>query len=194
VGQSIFDKIGVGYDDLRQNNPIAQIKAYYRSQLKEGDELWWIDQQIEDTAASPVIRSFQNLPQEDQRSFIVETMILFPEMFSSNNSKFERAAAYLVTRHNAISSSFRDMFSAGGKVNLKVGSKILPVPQIIEKLRTHAKEINIAIKTINEEELKNYWRVDLIKKDRIEQWKNLLDVAGKDLGFKPSKIFEAGLK
>ena len=193
VGQSIFDKIGVEYDDLRQNSPIAQIKAYYRAQLKEGDELWWIDQQIEDTAASPVIRSFKNLSEEEQRGFIVEAMILFPEMFSPNNSKFERAAAYLVTRHNAVSSSFRDMFSAGGKVELKIGNQTSDVPRIIENLRKHAKEIDITINSLNEEELKNYWRVDLIKKDRIGQWKDLLDAATQSLEFKPSKIFEAGL-
>ena len=120
-------------------------------------------------------------------------MILSPEMFSPNNSKFERAAAYLVTRHNAVSSSFRDMFSAGGKVELKIGNQTSDVPRIIENLRKHAKEIDITINSLNEEELKNYWRVDLIKKDRIGQWKDLLDAATQSLEFKPSKIFEAGL-
>ena len=141
AGQSIFDKIGVEYDDLRRNNPIAQIKAYYRAQLKEGDELWWIDQQIEDTASSPVIRSFNNLSEEEQRRFVVETMIFFPEIFSKNKpkSKFERAAAYLVTRHNAISASFRDKFTAGGAVKINIGTKTFITPHIMGKLRILSK-------------------------------------------------------
>src|SRR5687768_1542791 len=47
-GNSIFDKMRIPYEVLRkENSPIKKIKEYYRKQLEEGEELWWIDPQID---------------------------------------------------------------------------------------------------------------------------------------------------
>jgi hypothetical protein len=48
IGQTIFDKIKTPYDVLRKNeNPIKPIVDYYKSKLKPGQDLWWIDQENE---------------------------------------------------------------------------------------------------------------------------------------------------
>ncbi len=39
-GETIFDKIGISYEDLHQiENPIVPVSKYYRSQLKPGERL-----------------------------------------------------------------------------------------------------------------------------------------------------------
>src|SRR3989344_7399961 len=132
-GKSIFDKIGVDYDTLRNDpNPIQKIKDYYRSRLKEGEELWWIGQDGDDKAVSPIIKPFRSLSDKERENFIVEAMILFPEMFGNSSTKFERAAAYLIAEYSAVSASLRDWFTAGGQVELQVKGKNVLVPQIAE--------------------------------------------------------------
>jgi len=107
IGKSIFDKIGIDYNTLRKDdNTIKKIKEYYKSKLKNGEELWWIDQESSKKDVSPIIRPFRNLSFKEKENFIIESMILFPEIFGNNSAKFERAAAYLITEYNAVSANF----------------------------------------------------------------------------------------
>ncbi len=171
VGQSIFDKMGTNYDTLRKN-PIPTIKNYYKAGLTEGEELWWIDSQ---QGVSPVIKPYSNLSAEDKDNFLIESMILFPEIFGSSPVKFERPAAYLITKYGAVCSNLRDIFTAGGVVNLTLENKLVKgVPRIVGKLASHASKINSIIVTLTEEELKTYWRVDKIPDDRLKFWLRLL--------------------
>jgi len=176
IGKSIFDKIGIDYDTLRKNdNTIQKIKEYYRALLKEGEELWWIDQESDDKSVSPIIRPFRRLAKEEKDNFVIEAMILFPEIFGKKNTKFERAAAYLIAEHNAVSSNIRDCFSSGGKVEMEINGKKVLLPQICARLFAQAKEIKIKINQLDNKILSYYWRTDKIGEDRLSQWKNFLD-------------------
>lgn len=196
LGKSIFDKIGVDYDTLRNDsNPIQKIKDYYRSQLKDGEELWWISQDEDDKAVSPIIRSYKSLSSKEKDDFVVEAMIFFPEMFSNSNTKFERAAAYLIAQYNAVSASLRDKFTAGGRVKLEIKGKKILFPQLAYRLHSKARAIKNKIGEIDTKTLAYYWRSDTLEKDRLKQWKKLLNAK-----FNPSKyivaasdIFEGGL-
>lgn len=43
-GNTIFDKMNTTYDELRTSkNPVHKIVEYYKSNLKDGETLWWID-------------------------------------------------------------------------------------------------------------------------------------------------------
>lgn len=194
IGQSIFDKIGTDYDTLRSNNPIQNIKEYYRSGLKKGDGLWWIDN--EEKAISPVIRSFNNLTKPEKESFIVEAMILFPEMFGNDNrTKFERSAAYLISERNVVSASLRDKFTGGGRGIIKINGKKISIPKIAQNMRIRAKEINSTIKEINPERLAYYWNVGKINSNPIKQWLEIVSKNFEDSKTKISisEIFESGL-
>lgn len=170
AGQSIFDKMGVDYSVLRTDgNPIRIVKDYYRSLLEEGEELWWIDQHDE-APASPIIRPFQSLSKEDQESFIVECMALFPEIFGSSQKKYERVAAYLVTSRNAVSANIRDYFSASGQVKISVNDKSVIVPRVFEKLYRLAPKIKTYIESAPRERLASYWNVQNIKEDALSIW------------------------
>lgn len=196
VGKSIFDKIGIDYDTLRRDkNPIGKIKDYYRTQLKEGEELWWLDQEETDKVVSPIIKPFRNLSDKEKENFVVEAMILFPEMFGNSTTKFERAAAYLIAEYNSVSASLRDLFTAGGRVTLKIKGKKVSVPQLAYRLHSRAKAIDKKLKTWDPETLIFYWRTDKLEKDRLKQWKKLLDAKFSliESGVRASDIFEAGL-
>lgn len=196
-GKSIFDKIGVDYDTLRNDpNPIQKIKNYYRSLLKEGEELWWIDQNgDDDKAVSPIIKPFRSLSEKEKENFVVEAMILFPEMFSNSSTKFERAAAYLIAEYNSVSANLRDLFTAGGQVKLKIKGKTVLLPQLAYRFQARAKAIEKKIQTIDAEKLTFYWRCDKLEKNRLSQWKKLLNdkFALAKSGVKASDIFDAGL-
>lgn len=74
AGETIFDKLGVDYDDFRkETNPISRIKEYYRSKLQEGEEMWWIDKEESDKTFSPIILPFRKLSENDKNDFIINT-------------------------------------------------------------------------------------------------------------------------
>jgi len=195
-GAAIFDKMGIEYDMLRKEpNPIKKIKEYYRSKLEEGEELWWIDPQPEEDSTIPVIKSFRKLNTDTQEKFMIEVMILFPEVFSASSVKFERIATYLVTNYSAVSSSLRDIFTAGGKQVLIVKNKNIIVPKIFSKLFLNAKAIAQTLETIDSEKLSYHWRVFQPNKPKKLQWMELLNhnSAWRDKGLQASDIFKAGL-
>lgn len=193
-GRSIFDKMGVNYDDLRrEGNPIRRIKDYYRSLLADGEELWWIDPQAEGEISSPIIKPFRNLPVAERRRFMVEAMILFPEIFGTSSLKFERAAAYLVMTRNAVSSNLRDLFTAGGKVDVQVKGIAVRLPKIYGHLSELANDIRKYIDEMDKDKLAYYWRTD-VREPRIEQWKRLLgDQFISNQGITPSDVFDANV-
>lgn len=191
-GKSIFDKMGVSYDELRTSgDTIQEIKSYYRGQLKDGEGLWWIDEESE--APSPVIKQFRTLEPENRERFKVDCMILFPELFK-NHANYERAATYMITEFGAVSTSLRDAFSAGGKQEVLVAREKRSVSQILSQLHDYASKIASRISEIDEILLKFYWQVPSIKADRMTQWKELIDkdaVGG--LGAElPSEVFQSG--
>ena len=192
-GESIFDKIGVDYDELRKDDDkILKIKNYYRSRLGNGEELWWIDPDKE--GVNLIIKPYQKLNPQDKENFKVDAMILFTEIFGISSLKFQRASVYLVTEYGAISSNLRDMFTAGGKKELLVKGKTVLVPRILYNLHSTANAIKKTLKTMDAEKLSHYWRIERLEKNRLNQWRRLLDSNySSPHGVKASDIFDSGL-
>lgn len=191
-GKSIFDKMGVSYDRLRTSgDTIQQIKSYYRTQLKEGEGLWWIDEEVE--SSSPIIKQFRTLDAEQKERFKVDCMILFPELFKSR-ANYERAATYMITEFGAVSTSLRDAFSAGGQQEVVVAKEKRSVSQMLSQLHDYAPKIANRINKIDAELLKFYWQASSIESDRIEQWRELIDKdAINSIGTElPSEVFNSG--
>ncbi|MDR3708751.1 MAG: hypothetical protein P4L33_10645 [Capsulimonadaceae bacterium] len=198
-GGSIFDKIGVPYDELRkEKNSIGLIKDYYRSQLADGEELWWIDAKSEETAPSPIIKPFSSFATEERQDFIIETMALFPEIFGQSNLKFERVAAYLVASRNAVCSNVRDVFTAGGQKAVTIGDRQVLVPQIFFKLNEVAPQIATYLAAAEPDHLRSYWKTIGNDGDIAREWKALLDRHSFSqlhrLNITASSVFEAGLQ
>lgn len=168
--KSIFYKMNVDYDEFRKNDPIGKAKDFYRKQLKEGEDLWWIGVE-DDKATKPlIIKNFNSLDRNTKDRFIAEAMVFFPEIFSSSSrDKFTRASAYLINKYNAVSSSLRDTFTAGGQETITVGSQEALVPKIFAELYRRSKAIKDVIVSADEDLLKEYWGKKEIT-DREGEW------------------------
>ncbi|MFC1478061.1 hypothetical protein ACFL57_01220 [Candidatus Margulisiibacteriota bacterium] len=178
-GSTIFDKIKIPYDELRiKEDPIKSIKKYYESTLKSGEELWWIDK---DNYSDIKIKLWNSLSKDTQEKLLLESMILFPEIFSNDNKKYSRLATWLIARHSIAAPSLRDTFSAGGTFEYGIGEKeYKEIPRVFMNLFAYTDKIKQLLGLIDQEELEYYWN-QKVQKNRIEQWINLVTINSNDL-------------
>ncbi len=130
-GQTIFDKMGVSYDNLRNMpNPITPVADYYRKQLKPGESLWW----VEDHADEPVpvkIRLWKNLDIEEKALYTVYGCVNFPEVFGGD---YDRYALWL-TSEGVVDPHIRDQFSAGGRESIHLlNGKTVSFPAVYRRV------------------------------------------------------------
>lgn len=117
-GETIFDKMGVSYDELRlMENPVAPVSKYYRSQLKEGESLWWAGDAA-DEAVSAKIRIWGKVPAEEKRRYTTYGCVNYPEVFRGD---YDRYALWL-TSQGVVDPHIRDQFSAGGQEIMRLSS------------------------------------------------------------------------
>ncbi len=176
-GETIFDKIGISYDQLRtMENPVSPVSQYYKKRLKPGESLWWAADYTEETAAPPILRLWSSLSASEKNFFTIRGYVLFPEIFSSNPLiKYQRYTLWLVQNCSIVNSNVRDQFSAGGKINIRgVNNSMEKVPATFGRIIRYSKEIVREILTTEENILGKYWKVNKIQKDRIAQWIHLI--------------------
>lgn len=176
-GQSIFDKMNVPYQELRkQSNPVKAIRKYYLSQLKEGEELWWVNDNLDDSSApTPVIKFFSSLSREEKDRIKAEIFVYVPEILSSSSTKFNRVAAYLASAYGVISSNLRDHFTAGGQVEINIAGKPLRIPQIVSEALRLKPLIDDVLKYETQESLANRWLRKVDEIDPKQAWLNEVD-------------------
>lgn len=183
VGDTIFDKMGVSYNDLRKKETLEIIKPirdYYHSQLKTGEELWWLEsenEQEELISSNIAIRFWGNLKMDLKAKIRNQVFALFPEVFSRSQTKYKRIGGWLVVRHSILSTSLRDTFSAGGKVTLIVkGDEIQQVPKVFKHLQDNVGDIISELINLPIEEIHRYWGDTYLPADyesatrRMETW------------------------
>ncbi|MBE5780062.1 MAG: hypothetical protein E7331_12125 [Clostridiales bacterium] len=131
AGETIFDKMGISYDELRKmDNPIAPVSKYYRSRLKPGESLWWAGDSAEETV-SATVRLWKNLSVEEKRRHTVFGCIEFPEIFSGD---YDRYSLWL-TSQGIVDPHIRDQFSAGGKEQMQLSSgEHFPFPGVFRRI------------------------------------------------------------
>ena len=176
AGETIFDKIGVSYEELRSmDNPVAPVSKYYKSKLKSGESLWWANDDAE-SAAPPTVRLWKSLSPKVKNQYKIQGYILFPEIFSkSNNTKYNRFALWLATQKGIINTNIRDEFSAGGQLFMSLSSGMLvKMPAVFGRIQNYRKEIITAIDGIDEDVLKNYWNIESITSSKLCQWIQLV--------------------
>jgi hypothetical protein len=168
-GDTIFDKIKMPYDTLRKKeNPIRPIVDYYRSKLKQGQELWWMDNS---EVGGTTLQFWSSLELQKKKELVNKGMILFPEIFGMSNDKFSRIAFWLVSVEKIVHPNVRDDFSAGGRDTFVLGKNIYQnVPRIFLKL---FKSLPIVIEKLvqtSESELSEYWEIKTTEKKKISDW------------------------
>ena len=175
-GKTIFDKIKMPYDTLRkQENPIKPIVLYYKSKLKPGEELWWMDQDGKGEASSIVIKIWNNLGLGEKKELRNKAMVYFPELFGNTSDKFGRLAIWLVTREAVVCPNVRDLFTAGGKGDYLVGKKLYKdIPRIFLNLFDNIHTVIDILMQASSLELSEYWETRTNEKERISDWINLV--------------------
>lgn len=178
-GETIFDKISMSYDELRKlENPIKPIISYYRSQLKEGEELWWID--TSDGSEVPTnsikIRLWNTLSPDEKNYIRTKAIVLFPEIFGGSPKKYNNLSLWLVSQFGVASPSLRDTFTAGGRCDIVIGDRVYKyVPKIYEHVVNFSNDIKEMLVTTDVSELKRRWGVkDLCEDKKISAWVDLV--------------------
>src|SRR5699024_4235335 len=177
-GETIFEKLEVGYDELRNNeNAIDIVKSYYRKLLKEGEKLWWIDSEpLEEQAVTPYLKLWNTLKKEEKRELQIKGFCWFPEIFSSKSTKFNRLALWLVSHHAVVANSLRVLYSAGGRVDLTINEFTWEnAPQIFYTLSPVKKDIIEEINSASEDWLIEFWgEVPEDETQRMHKWIELV--------------------
>ena len=182
-GKTIFDKIKMPYDTLRKKeNPIKPLVNYYKSKLKAGEELWWMDSENGNDSSNIVIRIWNNLPQNEKQELKNSSMIFFPELFGNRSDKFNRVAIWLATRKSIVCPNIRDLFTAGGKVDIIIGTKKYDrVPRIFLNLFQNLPQILENIVKISPIQLSEYWEIKTSEKNKIFDWIDLVSESAKSI-------------
>lgn len=170
AGETIFDKMGMPYDELRKlENPVAPVSRYYKSQLKSGESLWWAaDENPEDVVAPPTIRLWGTLSKELKDEYRARGYALFPEVLIS---KYNRYALWLVSNCSVVDTHIRDQFSAGGQADIiTINGRFEKMPAAFGRIYTHRDLIAETILNANPSTLIEYWQVKELSENRIEQW------------------------
>lgn len=173
-GKTIFDKIKTPYDTLRRkDNPIKPIVDYYKSKLKPGEDLWWIDQ--ENMSNSFVVKVWNNLSTQEQQNISSLAMLFFPEVFGNSRTKYQNIPVWLVTNFSVVCPNIRDLFTAGGKGSITIGTKIYSsIPRIFLNLFAN---LDFVIETIGQTsaiELSGYWGINTTEKSKKSDWIDLV--------------------
>lgn len=174
-GDTIFDKIELDYEVLRQKeNPIQPIVNYYKSKLKPGQDLWWIEN--ENGKSSSLIVKIWNTLTDSERIFIKnKAMVLFPEIFGNKGDKFNWLSLWLVTNESIVCPNIRDIFTAGGRVDLAFESgQYDAVPRIFQTLFENRMEIIQIIHDMDVVELSKFWRVPVSEENKFDTWLKII--------------------
>jgi site-specific DNA-cytosine methylase len=122
VKQSLFDEMGIRYDDFRKlqmPEKMKYIRAYARKIHPDG-RLWWIEEKETDEHTVPVqARLYTNLTTKEKTRLRAEAALLCPQIVDSGRShnKYDDMVLYLLTYHGIICHQARDLFSAGSVAN-----------------------------------------------------------------------------
>jgi hypothetical protein len=178
VGKTIFDKIEMTYDTLRQkDNPISPIIRYYKSKLKPGEELWWMDSENINKSSNIIIKIWNNLSSEEKQNLKNRAMTYFPELFGNSTDKFSRFAIWLVTREAVVCPNIRDLFTAGGKGEYLADNKTFQnVPRIFLNLFYNIQDIFETLRHTSASELSEYWEIKTSDENKIFDWINLVEI------------------
>ena len=184
-GETLFDRMETTYDDLRKSNdPVGNVVNYYKSQMKDGERLWWAASHGEESVLDVdemTIRLASTLTAGARKSITAEGIALFPEVLGSGKQKYARFVLWVATEHMVVSPSTRDFFSAGGRADIKTSiATYSNLPKIAANIQKLKEKICSSIEMADETTLCQTWRVDGIETNRVEHWitlaaKNLYD-------------------
>ena len=187
VKESLFESMGVRYDDFRKlpmQEKMKYIRTYARKIHPDG-RLWWIEDKDTDEHTLPVeARLYTNLTTDEKTRLRAEAALLCPNIVKSGRSrnKYDDMVLYLLTYHGVLCHQARDLFSAGSVANPnnddEGGIYIERALKLIEK------EMRQVALTMDDALFIEYWGESVPPTKRIRRWLEKADEVAS--GWKPS--------
>jgi len=187
--QSLFEKMGISYDQFRispMEAKMGYIRDYARGRLKDGERLWWLEDNPESDHTLPIqARLYTKLAKSEQTRLRAEAILLCPQVVKSGNArdKYEDVAMFLLTYHGVLAHQVRDQFSAGSVANPKNddagGIYIQRALKLLEQ------EMLDAAQRMDDDLFIEYWGESVPPPERIEKWLQKADAMAH--GWIPSK-------
>lgn len=193
-GNTIFDKMGIAYDDLRKSpNPISLVVNHYRKSAQPGEEPWWMgSDESQEGLVRPIVKLWNHLNDDERRTIKNEALARFPEIFGNSRTKYNNLASWLAAKHGVVAPSLRDSFSAGGQVVITIGGKKYEdLPQVFTHLKENAKKVINIVRSLTPDDVAFYWKVKGYSKqeDVVELWiQQIVDNSKKILDGDPKFI------
>lgn len=161
-GETIFDKIGMTYDAVRnQGNPALPFVQYYKSQLRPGESLWWAGDSAENGSVPVTMRLWNNLSIEAREEYIVKALVRFPELWSNSPTKYSNFLLWLVREYGVVCGNVRDGFSAGGTVGYEFdGQEVVGLRHVVKSLLDRRWEFADELLQLSDQEILSYWHVN----------------------------------
>lgn len=194
--QTVFQKLGTDYDTFRNDgNKIDVIRRYYREKYRDnGKEMpWWIVEDNENKYISPAagIRLYSTVSKAEKDYLKLCGFILFPEVLKSQYGKL---AMWLCSRHSIVNPSIRDMYTAGGQMDVYVDGKCV--------LRNATKSLCNFLMSIDSirdvfyrkcdvyDEISYYSDYHSVGGEEYTEWSEAVDVYLKDVGLSVGNVME----
>lgn len=181
---SLFGHMKISYDAFAKLDPedkMTHIRNYSRGRLKDGERLWWLEDESSD--GIPIeIRLYMRLPKDEKIRLRAEGALLFPQIVGGSREKFkyEDVAFYFLKYHNVFCPQTRDLFTAGSVAGKERGGNYLM--RALQKLQEPMKQ---AALTLPNDLIEEHWGIAVEPKDRIATWLGMADSKAK--GWKPSE-------
>ena len=183
VKQSLFEEMGIKYDDFRKlqmQDKMKYIRANARKIHPDG-RLWWIEDSETDEHTTPIqARLYTNLTTEEKTRLRAEAALLCPNIVKSGRSrnKYDDMVLYLLTYHGVLCHQARDLFSAGSVANPNNDDEGGIYIERALKLIEH--EMREAAITMDDALFVEYWGESVIPENRIERWLEKADELAHD--------------
>lgn len=188
--ESIFKTFGITYAEfskLPNQEKMKFIRKYARSRLRQGEHLWWIDDDKEEPEHSLPIapRLYMNLSADEKRIYRAEAALLCPQIVKSARSrdKYYDAVMYLLTYRGILCPQARDLFSAG---SVAMRNGIRGGSYVQRALLDIQKEMRIAADALDDKLFVEYWGESVKKGERIKKWLEKADEFAH--GWVPSEV------
>ncbi|MHA2219316.1 MAG: hypothetical protein ACXACY_25650 [Candidatus Hodarchaeales archaeon] len=163
---NIFNQMGTTYNRFRKSQEkIKLLRKHYKS---KGSQAWFMEPDTGEATTPMGIKMFSNLPKTKKEDIQVELYSLFTEVAASD---YSAASVYLISKYGIYDPSFRDKFSAGGKVKIKIGNQIFIAPHIAKNILNLIDKIREFIDG-NRGLVEEAWEVNYDNSvDLFEKWK-----------------------
>lgn len=188
VKKSLFEEMGIKYDDFRKlqmHEKMPYIRAYARKIHPDG-RLWWIEEKETDEHTVPIqARLYTNLSKDEKIKLRAEAALLCPKIVKSGRTrdKYDDLVLYLLTYHGVLCHQARDLFSAGSVANPKNddngGVYIMRALKLIEK------DMKEAAMRMDDALFIEYWGESVLPENRISRWLEKADELAQE--WKPSE-------